>query len=326
MTELSEIFKKIRDIGIMPVIKLDKAEDAVPLAKALSAGGIPLAEITYRSSAAEAAIKAVSKECPDMLVGAGTVTTVEQAKSAIAAGAKFVLAPGFDPAVVDYCISKKVPMIPGVSDASQVEAAIAKGLKVVKLFPASVVGGPDMLKALAGPFADMMFIPTGGVNTANVVDYAKLPNVLAVGGSWMVKTDLINAGKWDEITAACQEAVKALQGFKFAHMGMNASEDNSAEEISEKIAVFGLPSKPGNSSIFNATDIEIMRKNGRGVHGHVGIRCANVDRSIAYLAQFGFTPVEETMTHIIKDDPNSPLKFTYLLPEINGFAFHLVRY
>ncbi len=210
MTELSEIFKKIRDIGIMPVIKLDKAEDAVPLAKALSAGGIPLAEITYRSSAAEAAIKAVSKECPDMLVGAGTVTTVEQAKSAIAAGAKFVLAPGFDPAVVDYCISKKVPMIPGVSDASQVEAAIAKGLKVVKLFPASVVGGPDMLKALAGPFADMMFIPTGGVNTANVVDYAKLPNVLAVGGSWMVKTDLINAGKWDEITAACQEAVKAL--------------------------------------------------------------------------------------------------------------------
>ncbi|QTQ14735.1 bifunctional 4-hydroxy-2-oxoglutarate aldolase/2-dehydro-3-deoxy-phosphogluconate aldolase [Treponema parvum] len=326
MTELPEIFKKIRDIGIMPVIKLDKAEDAVPLAKALSKGGIPMAEVTYRSSAAEASIKAMVKECPDMLVGAGTVTTVDQAKSAIAAGAKFVLAPGFDPAVVDYCLSKKVPMIPGISDASQVEAAIAKGLKVVKLFPASVVGGTSMLKALAGPFADMMFVPTGGINTENVVEYAKQPNVLAVGGSWMVKTDMINEGKWDEITADCKEAVKVMQGFKFAHMGMNATDENPAEAISEKIAVFGLPSKPGNSSIFNAADIEIMRKNGRGVHGHVGIRCANVDRSVAYLAQFGFKPVEETMTHISKDDPNSPLKFCYLLPEINGFAFHLVRY
>jgi len=324
MSEMNEIFRKIRDIGILPVIKLDKVSDAVPLAKALAAGGIPAAEITFRTAAAADSIKAVSKECPDILVGAGTVTSVEQAKAAISAGAKFILAPGFDPEVVDFCISKKVPMIPGVASSTQIQQAAKRGLKLVKLFPASVLGGPAMIKALGGPFPDMMFMPTGGVSTENVVEYAKLPNVLAVGGSWMVKSDLINAGKWDEITEESRKAEIAIQGFVFAHVGINATPKLSAEKIAETISVFGFPVIPGNSSIFNGKDFEIMRKDGMGTHGHIGIRCANVDRSLAYLAQFGFKPVVSTQKHIGSDD--SPLKVSYIEPEISGFAFHLVRY
>lgn len=324
MSETTEILKKIRDIGILPVIKLDKVSDAVPLAKALAAGGIPAAEITYRTAAAEESIKAVAKACPEVLVGAGTVTSIEQAKSAIAAGAKFVLAPGFDPEVVDYCISKKVPMIPGVSSATQIEQAAKRGLKLVKLFPASVLGGPAMIKALGGPFPDMMFMPTGGVNTDNVVDYAKLPNVFAVGGSWMVKEDMINNGKWDLITEESRKAELAIQGFSFAHVGINATKAEDAEKIAGLIALFGFPQIPGEKSIFNNKEFEIMRKDGRGTCGHIGIRTANVDRAAAYLSQFGFKAVMETGKHT--GDENSPMKFVYLLPEIGGFAFHLVRY
>jgi len=326
MSEANEIFKKIRDVGIVPVIKLDKVSDAVPLAKALAAGGIPIAEITYRTAAAADSIRAVCKECPEMLVGAGTVTSVEQAKSAIAAGAKFVLAPGFDGEVVDYCLAQGIPMIPGVSGASQIEAAMTRGLKLVKLFPASVLGGPAMIKALGGPFPDMTFLPTGGVSTENLVEYAKLPNVLAVGGSWMVKPDMISSGRWDLITSESRKAELAIQGFSIAHVGINATESESAEKIAGMISLFGFPEIPGEKSIFNNKEFEVMRKNGRGKHGHVGIRTANVDRALAYLGACGFTPVEETATHIITDDKSSPLKFVYLLPEIGGFAFHLVRY
>lgn len=321
---MDKIFEQMRNIGIIPVVKIDDAEKAVPLAKALIAGGIPAAEVTYRTSAAEETIRRISKECPDMLVGAGTVINVELAKSAIAAGAKFIVSPGFNPSVVDYCLEHKIPMIPGVSSASQVEEALMRNMTVLKLFPAEVVGGVEMLDALAGPFGQCMFMPTGGVNTDNLGEYAKRKNVLAVGGTWMVKADLINGDQWDKITAICKEALVKLQGFSIGHIGTNATDENDAASIAKEFSVFGYPINDGNASIFMGTEVEIMKKNGRGTHGHICFLCNNVDRTLAYLAQFGYKPIMETAQYTGEKE-KSPMKFVYLDKQLNGFAVHLKK-
>lgn len=321
---MEKIFEQMRNIGIIPVVKIDNADDAVPLAKALIAGGLPAAEVTYRTDAAEETIRRITKECPDMLVGAGTVINVELAKSAIAAGAKFIVSPGFNPSVVDYCLEHNVPMIPGVSSASQVEEALSRNMTVLKLFPAEVVGGVDMLDALAGPFGQCLFMPTGGVNTENLGDYAKRKNVLAVGGTWMVKADLINGKQWDKITSICKEAIVKLQGFTVGHIGTNAADENDARSIAKEFSPFGYQTNDGSSSIFMGTEFEIMKKNGRGTHGHICFLCNNVDRSLYYLAQFGFKPIMETAQYT-GESGKSPLKFIYLDKQINGFAIHLKK-
>jgi 2-dehydro-3-deoxyphosphogluconate aldolase/(4S)-4-hydroxy-2-oxoglutarate aldolase len=321
---METIFEKMRNIGLIPVVKIDNADDAVPLAKALIAGGLPAAEVTYRTDAAEETIRRITKECPDMLVGAGTVINVELAKSAIAAGAKFIVSPGFNPSVVDYCLEHNVPMIPGVSSASQIEEALNRNMTVLKLFPAEVVGGVAMLDALAGPFGQCLFMPTGGVNTDNLGEYAKRKNVLAIGGTWMVKSDLINGKQWDKITAICKEALVTLQGFSLGHIGLNATDETNAAEIANDFLPFGYPVLDGAASIFMGTTFEIMKKNGRGTHGHICFLCNNVDRSLAYLAQYGFKPIMETAQYM-GDKGNSPLKFVYLDKQINGFAVHLKK-
>ncbi|MBE6350885.1 MAG: bifunctional 4-hydroxy-2-oxoglutarate aldolase/2-dehydro-3-deoxy-phosphogluconate aldolase [Spirochaetaceae bacterium] len=321
---MSPLNEKVRDIGIIPVVKIDDAAKAVPLAKALIAGGIPAAEVTFRTAAAADAIKAISEACPEMLVGAGTVINVELAKKAIEAGSKFIVSPGFNPAVVDYCISQNVPIIPGVSSPSQVEAGLEKGLTTLKFFPAEQAGGVPMLDALAGPFGQVMFMPTGGINAKNIADYAKRKNVLACGGSWMVKADLIEAEDWDAITALCKEAMTAIHGFTLAHIGINQGSEDEAMATAKILEAFGFAKKVGNSSIFNGTDFEIMKKPGRGTHGHIAIKTWNVERALAYLAQFGFKPVMETAGYMGAPE-KSPLKVVYLDKEIGGFAIHLLR-
>lgn len=321
---MTDLEIQMRNIGVIPVVKIDDAAKAVPLAKALIAGGINCAEVTFRTAAAADAIAAISKACPNMLVGAGTVINVELAKKAIAAGSKFIVSPGFNPDVVDYCISQKVTIIPGVSSPSQIEAGLSKGLTTLKFFPAEQAGGVGMLSALGGPFPQVTFMPTGGINAKNVGDYAKLKNVLACGGSWMVKADMIDAENWDGITALCKEAMTAIHGFTFAHMGINAANEEKAMEAAKLFELFGLPMKVGNSSIFSNTDIEIMKKPGRGTYGHIGIKTYNVDRAVAYLKQFGFNPVMETAIYLGEKE-KSPLKVVYLDKEIGGFAIHLVR-
>ena len=211
---MNEVFEKIHVIGILPVIALDDATQAVPLAKALAAGGIPAAEVTFRTAAGEEAIRRIAQEVPEVLVGAGTVLTTEQVDRAVSAGAKFIVSPGTNPKVVRHCLEKGVQPIPGVVTPTEIESAMELGLDVLKFFPAEPSGGLGMIKALTAPYTQIKFIPTGGISAANVGDYLRYPKILACGGSWMVKKDLVNAGKFDEIQALAAEAAAIVKAVR----------------------------------------------------------------------------------------------------------------
>ena len=204
---MSDVVERIRKAGVVPVIKLQRPEDARPLGKALLEGGLPVAEVTFRTDAAAGAIRLLREEFPGLLVGAGTVLTPAQADAAIAAGAAFAVTPGFNPRVVDHCLSRRLPIVPGVNSPSQVEQGLERELSLLKFFPAEASGGVKMLKALHGPYAEVAFLPTGGVEPGNLASYLALPYVAAVGGSWMVKEELLAAGKYSEVAALCAEAV-----------------------------------------------------------------------------------------------------------------------
>ena len=326
-----EISRKVEEAGLIPVVKMDCAEDALPLAEALLRGGISAIEITFRTTEGEAGfakiaecIRKVSDAHPEMLVGAGTVINPELARKAIAAGARFIVSPGFNPETVDYCISQNVPVYPGVSSPSQVEVAMSKGLSVLKFFPAEASGGVKTLKALAGPFPTVKFMATGGINEQNIGEYMKCANIAAVGGSWMVQEKLIKDRNWDEITRLSCQAVKAMLGFKFIHMGMNFDGNESASAAAKEFGVFGYQGVEGNSSWFCGDAFDLMKKDGRGAHGHIAFSTYNVERALVYLEQFGYHAVEETKKWK-GEAGKSPLKIVYLDKEINGFAIHLNR-
>ena len=227
---MNEVLQRVYQIGIIPVIAIDDADKAVPLAQALVKGGLPAAEVTFRTAAGEEAIRRIATEVPDMLVGAGTVLTTEQADRAIAAGAQFIVSPGFNPAVTRYVIDKGVPMMPGTATPGEMEQAMSMGLDVVKFFPAEQNGGVAKLKAVAGPYTTLRWMPTGGVNTKNMMDYLSFDKIIACGGTWMVKKDLIEGEKWDEITRICQDAVKTMMGFTLAHVGINCANADEAAQ------------------------------------------------------------------------------------------------
>ena len=207
--------EKLSAFGVVPVVVIDDAKDALPLAEALRAGGLLCAEVTFRTDAAEESIRRISEAYPDMLCGAGTVLTMEQLDRAIGAGARFIVSPGFDPEIVDACIARNIPVYPGCMTPSEVIQGVRRGLKVLKFFPAGEAGGPAMIKALSGPFPGIRFMPTGGVNAGNLKEYLSMKAVAACGGSWMVKKDLIREGSFDRIEAMVREAgelVKELRG------------------------------------------------------------------------------------------------------------------
>ena len=197
---------RLKQSGIVPVVVLDDAKDAVSTAKALLAGGVDVMEITFRTAAAADSIKAVSESCPDMLVGAGTVVTLDQCKQALECGAQFIVSPGFDPEVVSWCAERNVPITPGCVTPTEIMAARKLGLNVVKFFPAGVYGGSKAMKALSAPFGGIKFIPTGGVDAKNLKEYLEAPFVHAVGGSWLCPKKEIAAGNFDAVTALCREA------------------------------------------------------------------------------------------------------------------------
>ena len=203
---MTETFEALSRIGVVPVITIDRPQDAVPLARALLNGGIGCAEITFRTASAEEAIQRISGECHEMLVGAGTVLTVQQAEQAIRAGAQYIVAPGFDAAVVDWCQEHGVPVLPGVATPTEINMALARGVKLLKFFPSEEIGGVRMLKALYAPYQEVQFIPTGGIKAHNLAEYLVLPNVVACGGSWMATGSMISEGKFDEITRLSREA------------------------------------------------------------------------------------------------------------------------
>lgn len=212
---MSNVMEELRKIGIVPVVVLDDAKDAEPLGKALVEGGLPCAEVTFRTAAAEETIRIMAEKFPDMLVGAGTVLTTEQVDRAVAAGAKFIVSPGLNPKVVTYCLERNIPICPGIQTPSEIEQALELGLTNVKFFPAEPAGGLKMIKAIAAPYVNVNFMPTGGISASNVREYLAYNRIIACGGSWMVKQDLVAAGKFDEVTAMVREAadiVKEIRG------------------------------------------------------------------------------------------------------------------
>lgn len=208
---MNAVLEKIQELGIVPVVVLEDAKDAKPLAQALCEGGLPCAEVTFRTAAAEECIRIMAQEFPDMLIGAGTVLTTEQVDRAVAAGAKFIVSPGINPKVVKYCVEKGIPITPGCITPSEVEIAIENGLEVVKFFPAEQAGGLAMIKAMAAPYVGMKFMPTGGINAKNVKEYLAYNRIIACGGSWMVKGDLVKAGDFAKITELTKEAVEIVK-------------------------------------------------------------------------------------------------------------------
>lgn len=208
---MNKILEQLGEYGIVPVVVLNRVEDAKPLAKALCDGGCKCAEVTFRTDAAEESIKIMSEEYPEMLVGAGTVLTIDQVDRAVNAGAKFIVSPGFDPEIVDYCLSKDIPVVPGCITPSEVAQGVKRGLEVVKFFPAEQAGGLAMLKAMAAPYTTMKFMPTGGISAKNLGEYLSFSKIVACGGSWMVKADLINSGSYDKIVELTKEAVEIVK-------------------------------------------------------------------------------------------------------------------
>lgn len=319
---MNEILKKIGSLGIVPVVKIDDAKDAVPLGKALMEGGLPIAEITFRTAAAEQAIRNTAVEFPEMLVGAGTVLSVEQVKKAIGAGAKFIVSPGFNPSVVEYCVNNNIPITPGCSNPTDIEMALGYGLEVLKFFPAEAFGGLKTLKAMSAPYGMVKFIPTGGVNADNLNDYLAFNKVLACGGSWMVKGDLIKAGNFEEITRLTKEAVTNMLGFDLAHIGINAADAETSLQITKQMAgIFNMPVKEGNSSNFAGTGIEVNKSMGLGKNGHIAIKTNSIPKAVAYLERNGVQVDMGTA----KGPEGGSIIAVYLKEEIGGFAVHLLQ-
>ena len=318
---MHNILSKIGELGIVPVVKIDKPEDTIPLGKALLAGELPVAEITFRTSAAEDAIKALTNEIPEILVGAGTVLTIDQAKKATNAGAKFIVSPGFNSKIVDYCLENNIPVIPGVNSPTQIEMALEKDLKVVKFFPAEASGGLPLLKALSGPFSEIKFIPTGGIDQTNLLSYLAHPQVLACGGSWMVKSDFLSFGNFARVTEITREAVSTMLGFQLAHLGINEENAEKAINSANKLSdTFYFSTKEGDSSVFAGTGFEIMKSKHLGKHGHIAVATNNISRAIAYLKRKGISVLPDTAK-----ESNGQLKAIYLDMNVSGFAVHLIQ-
>ena len=319
---MQTVFEDIRKIGIIPVISIDDSGKAVPLAKALIAGNIPCAEVTFRTAQGEEAMRRISNEVPGILLGAGTVLKTEQVDKAIGAGAKFIVSPGFNPKVVSYCAGKGIPVIPGCSNPSDIEQALEMDLSVVKFFPAEQTGGLDYIRAVSAPFPSVYFIPTGGINAQNIAKYISFEKVLACGGSWMVSSELINAGEFDKITAICKEAQYNLLGFNAVHVGINAeNEDNAMKTAINFSSLFGFQNKIGNSSIFSSDNIEIMKSPYFGKYGHIAIETNSVLRAMAFLERRDV----KFHTDSLKTDSKGNITSVYLKDEFGGFAVHLVQ-
>ena len=319
---MNPVLERVYEIGIIPVIAFNSVDEAIPLCKALMDGGLPAAEVTFRTACAEECIRKIHQELPDMLLGAGTVLTTEQADRAMDAGASFIVAPGFDPIVTQHVIDKGGIMMPGTATAGEMQQAMNMGCEAIKFFPAEANGGVDKLKNIGAALKTAKWMCTGGVNAKNVNNYLAYPQIIAVGGTWMCKSDKIKAGAWEDITAACKEAVDVMLGLELGHIGINCADDAEAMKTAELLG--GLLSKavaPGNSSIFVGNkEFEIMKKPGRGTHGHIAIKCNSVDRAVYHLGQRGVKFDMDSMVN--KNGKNIAI---YLADEVAGFAIHLVQ-
>lgn len=315
-------YQALEEQGIAPVISLKDAGKAIPLAQALSDGGVTNIEITLRTSAALEAIRRIKDEMPRMTVSAGTCLTQRNVDEAIEAGADFVVSPGYNEKLVQYCLSSKIGIIPGCVTASEIDLGVQNGLKYFKYFPAESLGGLKAIELLCGPYRGIRFMPTGGMTYSNIGSYLASKYVLACGGSYMAGSALIEAGNFAQITENTRRAVDLSLGFSLAHVGINNDGAEAAQSVCRCIAdIFRLPVKMGNSSDFSGTYVECMKTMYYGKNGHIGFHTNSVERALAYFRQKGL----EIRPESYKSDENGVGKFFYLKDEVGGFALHVVR-
>ena len=316
-----EVLKRLGDCGVVPVVVLDCAEDAVSTAEALLAGGVDVMEITLRTAAGLESIRRVAANCPEVCVGAGTVVTLEQCKQSVEAGAKFIVSPGFNREVVAWCIANNVAVTPGCVTPTEITEGLLLGLKVFKFFPANVYGGLSAMKALAGPFGDIKFIPTGGVSDKNLAEYVSAPFIHAVGGSWLCAQADITAGNFDKITALSKDASQTALGFELGHVGINCEDADASMAVCQQFdRAFGTGVKAGSSSNFASSGIEVMKRKYLGANGHIAMKTANMERAVAALTKRGFEIDMETAKY--KGDA---MIAVYLKDAFGGFAVHLLQ-
>ena len=318
---MESVLQRMKECAIVPVVVLDDAKQAVPTANALLAGGIDVMEITFRTSAATESIQLVSEFCPDMLVGAGTVCNLEQCKTALEAGAKFIVSPGFNENLVRWCVEREIPVLPGCVTPTEIMAALELGLKVVKFFPANVFGGLTAMKSLSAPFGGIRFLPTGGVNVQNVGEFLSADFIQAVGGSWICSKTDIAAGSFDKITKLCLEARQAALEYEVVHVGINMPDENAAIGLAQQLNdAFGFPAKIGNSSVFSSARIEIMKSEYLGAKGHIAVCTNSVEAAAAELRKKGYSVLADTVKY-----KNGRMTVAYLEREFGGFAIHLIQ-
>lgn len=281
--EKNEILEKMNRIGIIPVVVLEKEEDAIPLGKALSEGGLPCAEVTFRTAIAKECIAILRKEYPNMLVGAGTVLTKKQVDDAMEAGAQFIVSPGFNPEIVLYCLEKGVLIIPGISEPSGVEAAMSLGLDTVKFFPAEAAGGIKMIRSMAAPYGDMKFMPTGGINLDNMKEYLAFDKVIACGGSFMVPSDLIRNGDFAEIQRRTEKTVESLLDLRLKRVGIPEQVEEKA--LAAILSHMGMMEEESRNHYIEISTRDINRALSYMKEKGVGFQESGEDTS--YLAQVG---------------------------------------
>lgn len=319
---MNTMYEAIRNSGILPVVAIEKLEYAVPLAKACVEAGLAGMEVTFRTECAVEAVRAIRKAYPDLLLGAGTILNCAQADEAIAAGADFLVTPGFNPKVVSYVLSKNMPIMPGVTTPAEIEDAMEMGLEVLKFFPAEQSGGIPKLKLLAGPYRNVKFVPTGGITEQNFREYLALDNVLAVGGSFMIAKKAMAADDFASVKAELDRVVDVMLGLKLSHVGINHTNEGAALDTAGTLhSVFHMPYKIGNSSIFSGVkEFELMKKGGRGTCGHIAIAVSDIDRGVHFLRQRGVSFIDDSL--VMRDNKKIAI---YLTQEIGGFAFHLAK-
>jgi 2-dehydro-3-deoxyphosphogluconate aldolase/(4S)-4-hydroxy-2-oxoglutarate aldolase len=312
------VVKELELCGITPLIKLEDIRDTLPLMGALTSAGIKVVEIVFRSTIAKDAIKLITSKCQNMLVGAGTVISIEQVNEAISAGAKYIVTPSFNTKVVDRCIKLGIPVFPGCSNASDIEQAYERGLRVVKFFPSELLGGVAMLKALSAPYPFMKFLPTGGISSANLNSYLSYNNVLCCGGTFIVDEDLLKQGKFDEITKNARDAINNMLNLQLDHVGINTDEAQGKRLLKTFSQLSGTNYIEGEGKF---SGIEAVIDNHFGRIGHLAFSSSNLERCLYYLADRGFSIDPASIVR----NGNAKMQKVNLVGDNAGFTIRLIK-
>jgi 2-dehydro-3-deoxyphosphogluconate aldolase/(4S)-4-hydroxy-2-oxoglutarate aldolase len=284
---MNNILNKLRLYGIIPIITINDPGVVRPLAEALLKARLPVLEITFRTDAAAEAIRIAAKEFPEMLIGAGTVLTIENAKEAVSAGAKFILSPGFNPGVVDYCLENEITMLPGINSPTQIELALEKGLDVLKFFPSEASGGIKLIKAMAAPFPGVRFVPTGGINNSNLVSYMSCPCVLACGGSWVAKSSDIAAGRFDQVTRNAVETIRTMLGFRIKSIDIPGIRKEDITAVDQLFSgVFHLQPEKTEGGIRVAEVLGFLEN--KDLPGTICLETIDLERAEFYIRDRGY--------------------------------------